>query len=511
MHIEVIPKAEDPSGARIPSFRPSDLSYGTRSPTYWPSTPSIFTKAFPLTNSNCFCLYDHLINLLLCSPLLKNSPSFPLSSTNISLINVTLSDCIFSNNHLNLPTIRGKVIDHLWLYDVNLQDYLVFDKTSFSSSTINHLHILYSSTEQITMLLISNDAFPSSISTVHFDSCYLIALNQPLNRLFMLESITLLNIQQFSWYDIQQQIIRLPKLRYVYIGEEILSTSNKIFNVISCQDLSSQWIFSYRSLQTCSCKLMSFLRTIYRWKNFYKCPNSSNTIDIIDDVCQFNGQEYRIQNQTDLFCNKCLSYQCPNGTLCAEVSDSAPVCGLLSRYDYETIRSRVPLTSYTKPFLLQESQNYLAMQPNKTLEPTGFNSIATILIDSNQNHTENSLSDAQMFHQTFSEMLSRPWSPAVYNSPTASPAVWQQLLASLDESIKNINDSDSEFEFQSPYISTMSLRFPSEQPPQQILSWLITNNNQITTNITNFQAYDKNITSRVFLKIDNNQSICDTS
>ena len=513
--VDVIPKTEDIlSRDDSISHPPTDLYYGARTTIFWPPIPSKDTNAFPLINSDCFCSYDLTINLLLCSPLLQTSSTYPLSDTNIPLINLTLNDCTFSDHHLNLPIIPGKNIDQLRLYNVNYQTYLVLDATSLSLYTINHMYIVYSYSQPITMLLISNETFSSSLRTLYITSCYLLTLNKPLNRLFSLESITLKNIEQFSWYDFQQQIVRLPRLRYIYITEEILSLTSDIFNAISCQDILPQWIVTYRSTQTCSCTYISLLKTVHRVGDVYKCPNSDNTIDFIDDICQFNGKEYAIQNRTDLFCDKCQTYRCRNGTLCAETYDSEASCVLQSRYDYETIRSRIPLTPYTKQFLFQESQGYLSINPNKTLQPSGFNSVAMVLINSNQNHTPNSASDVQMFHQTFSEMLIRPWSSAIYNSTGTPPQIWQQLFVSLDGSVKKINNSESKFVFQSKPISTMSLIFSPEQPPQETFGWKITNDNQITENMTNFQVVDKTITSRVFLKFNNNQQYkpkCETS
>jgi hypothetical protein len=504
--IYIKPKSEKQDRMDMVSHNPIDSSYILNRTTYSPQLSSTHTKAFSLTNSDCFCSYDQQINLLLCSPLLQTSSSFPLSSIDHSLINITLNDCTFSNNRLNLPIIKEKTIDHLRLYDINQEDYLVFDTTSFSFYKINHLYIIYSSIQPITMLLISNETFSLSLRTLYIDSCYLITLNQPLSRLVLLESITLINIHQFSWYDFQQQIIHLPKLHYVYIGEDILPVTNDIFNAISCEDLSSQWIFTYRLIQTCSCKLMSFLKTIHQYENLYKCPNSNNTIDFIHDICQFNENEYKIENETHLFCNQCLSHQCPNGTLCAETYDLQSNCLLLFKYDYQTILN-LPLTPYTKPFVFQESQTYFNINSNKTLQPNTFNSVATILIDWNQNYTENSLYDAQMFHQTFSEMLNQPWSPQIYSSTSGQSPVWKDLLLSLDELVKNIDDSQPTFEFQSKSISTISVRFPTGQQPSKIFGWKIANDNYITANITNSELINQNVTTRVFLNFNNNQSL----
>ncbi|CAF1140369.1 unnamed protein product [Adineta steineri] len=504
---------EDNSITVLPSRRPTESHSISR------TTPTQNTYASPLPNSNCFCSYDQIINLLLCSPLLQTSTSYPLSDTNTSLINITLNDCIFSTNHLNLPMIQRKNIDQLRLYNVNHRNYLVLDGSSFSSYSINNLFVVYSYTLPITMLLISNDTFSLSsinlsLRTLYISSCYIVTLNKPFTRLFLLESISLINIYQFSWYDFQQQIVLLPKLQTIYIVDEIFSLTGDIFNAISCQDLSSQWTFTYRSLQTCSCKYISFLQTMHRLPNSYKCPNSNNAIDFMDDICQFKEKEYQIQDEPNLFCNRCLTFPCPNGTLCAEVYDSEPVCVPLSRYDYETISNRIPLTPYTQPFLFRESQQFLSSNANRTLGPTAFNSVANVLIDSNRNNLQNSQNDAQMFHQTFSEMLDRPWSPTVFSSPNTSSGVWQQLLVSLDGSIKNLNDSEPKFVFQSKPISTMSLPFLPEQHSQGTYGWKITHDNQITENITDSQSNDINVTTRVFLKFNikqQNMPMCNSS
>jgi hypothetical protein len=130
-----------------------------------------------------------------------------------------------------------------------------------------------------------------------------------------------------------------------------------------------------------------------------------------------------------------------------------------------------------------------------------------MLINSNQNNTQISPSDAQMFHQTFAAMLSQPWSPQIYSTTSAQPAIIQNLLISLDQSIQNINDSEPKFEFQSEPLSTISLRLPSNQKIPEIFAWEITNDNQIQENFTNLQSINPNITSSVFLKL-NNTSNC---
>ena len=524
--VEVLPRLEeqyrtdDDSITTFTSTRSIDLYYTSRITAIPLAVDSILTYSFPLKDSNCFCLYVLITNLLTCSPSLQNSFSFPISSSNISFFNLTLNDCIFSNNHLSLPMIPGKNIDYLRLYNINSQDYLVFDATTFSLYTINRLYIFYSYIQPITMLLLSKETFSSlpislSLRTLYIDSCYLITLNKPFNRLLALESITLRNIDKFSWYDFQQQIIYLTKLRYVYIEEAIIFLAPDIFNAISCQDISSQWLFTYRLIQTCSCTFILFLKTISRHGNTSKCPNSDNIIEFISDSCQYNGIEYRIQNQTNLFCNKCLTYQCPNGAVCAETYNSKPNCVLLSRYDYETIRRRIPATPYTKQYLLQDSQPFLSANINVTLEPVAFNSIATLLINANQNLTENTQSDAQIFHQTFAEMLSRPWAPATYSAAAASPVMLKDLIISLDDSVKTIDDNETEFDFQSASISTLSLRFPTDQQLQKIFGWQITNDNAITANITNSQLINnKNTTTRVFLNFNSSelfQPTCNTA
>ncbi|CAF0794326.1 unnamed protein product [Adineta ricciae] len=488
----------------------TDFNYIPRSTTYWPLIPSVITNAFRLTDSNCFCSYDRISNLLSCSPSLQNATSYPVSDTNFPLINITLNDCMFSSNHFSVPNIGRKNIDQLRIYDVNRNDYLVLDGTSFSSYSINQLYIIYSYSRPITMLLISSETFSSSsiylsLHTLYITSCYLITLQKPFSRLFLLETITLRNIDAFSWYDFQQQIVRLPKLRFINIAEGDFPSLNNIFNVLSCKDISSQWILSYRMVQTCSCAYVSFLQTIQRQGVFYQCPNSVTAIDFSADICLFNGVEYLIGSETNFFCNKCRSFQCPNGTACAEAYPSEPTCISLSRCDYNTLQERVPLTPYTKQFLFRESQEYLTVNPNQTLGPQGFNSVATILIDSNRNPSPSSPNDAQMFHQTFSEMLNRPWSPEVYTASLSSPTVLQQLLVSLDGSIKTINNSESIFVFQSQPISTMSLHFPTDMPDQDRLGFKITNDNRISENITQTTSVDETVTSRIFLKIDPSQ------
>ncbi|CAF0748159.1 unnamed protein product [Rotaria sordida] len=512
----------DDSITTFSSYSRTNLYYVTSTRTYRPLAPATTTDAFHLIDSDCFCSYDQTINLLSCSPYLKDSFSYPLPYINTPTINVTLTSCKFFSKHLNLPLINGRNIDYLRLDDVNHKDYLVIDRTSFSSYRINHIYILCGYTQPITILLISNETFLSSfinlsLRTLYIDSCYLVTLNNTLNRLSYLESITLNNIEKFSWHDFQQEIIYLPNLRYIYIGEEISSTKNNIFNALSCQDILPQWILTYHLIQTCSCKLISFLTTIQHYNNISKCPNSDNRIEYIKDICLFNGKKYQIQNRPNLFCNKCLSYRCSNQTLCTEAYDSEPNCLLLSGHYYDTIRTRIPRTSYTKQFLPQESQEDQNINLNTTLDSNGFSSVATVLINSNRNSTECSSNDSKIFHETFAEMLDRPWAPEVYTlqqpittasiQPPSSTqqTIWQELLISLDRSVQHINDSEPKFEFQSKPISTMSLHFSTAQQPQEIFGWQITNDNIITANITNIQSIDKNVTSRVFLKFNTNK------
>ncbi|CAF2351180.1 unnamed protein product [Rotaria sp. Silwood2] len=517
---------EEQNTANIVGHDDSITNFSLHSPmnsydvtTYWSSIRSMIMNTFRLTGSNCVCSYDQLINLLSCSPYSQDPSSDPLSSINKRVINITLTSCNFFSNHLNLPLITKNSIDYLRLHDVNHQGHLIINERSFSSYTINHIYILYGYTQPTTKLLISNETFSSSLinlslRTLYIDSCYLVTLNKTLNRLFFLESITLINIEQFSWYDFQQEIKYLPKLRYIYIGDEILSTTNKIFNVLSCQDILPQWILTYLSIQTCSCQFISFLTTIQHYNNISKCPNSDNSIEYINDVCLFNGKKYQIQNQKNLFCNKCLSYQCSNQTLCTEAYDSQPICLSLSKDYYETIHNRIPIKSNTKQNFFQESQEYLSTNPNRTLDSNGFYSVAITLINSNRNLTEYSSNDAQMFHETFAEMLKRPWAPEVYTSsgypegPSSltQPIIWQQLLNSLDRSVQYIDDNEPKFEFHSKPISTISLRFKTEEQPQEIFGWQITNDNIVTANITDIQSIDKNVTSRVFLKFNTNKA-----
>jgi hypothetical protein len=233
--------------------------------------------------------------------------------------------------------------------------------------------------------------------------------------------------------------------------------------------------------------------------NTYQCRNSDRTIDFIDDICQFNGKEYQVQNQSNSFCNRCLTQQCPNGSLCGEAYDADASCLRLARYDYDRIRNRIPLTAYTKSYLVKESQEYLSVNATGTLEVNSFNTVVAILIDSNLNSTENTPADVEMFHQTFAAILNQPWSPDIYAALSSKPAVWQDLLLSFDDSMRNFNDTNATFEFQSQPISTVSLPFQSDVT----LDWRITNNNQITMNT---DSNNPNITTRVVLTLNNTQS-----
>ena len=496
------------------------------------SISSVRGNVFPLINSDCYCSYDQRINLLTCSPLLRYSFAFLIPSKNTSSINITLNDCTFSDNRLHLPIIKEKQIDHLHLHNINYQDYYVLDKESFSSYLINHLSIYYHYTQSITVIIMSNETFSStsinlSLRTLHIDSCYLLAFNKPFNKLSLLESMTLKNIYQFSWYDFHQEIKHLPRLRYLYISDEYISTKNNIFNVLSCEDISSQWIFTYRLIQTCSCKFISFLKTMHNGEHAYKCPNSDYTIDFIDNICQFNGKKYKIGNQINLFCNKCLSYRCSNQTACSEALNSEPNCLSLSRNDYKTIHTRMPLTFSTEQFLRYKTPEHSFENSNRTLESNEFYSISAILIDSNRNHSENSTIKAQLFHETLTEMLSRPWSPEIYTSVGQVPkppsrnatrppssVILQQLITSLEESVKNIDENESKFEFQSESISTVSLRISNIEQGHETFGWKITMDNKIIANITHLESIDKDTSSRVFLKFDSNpfnQSTCNYS
>ncbi|CAF5219880.1 unnamed protein product, partial [Rotaria magnacalcarata] len=153
-------------------------------------------------------------------------------------------------------------------------------------------------------------------------------------------------------------------------------------------------------------------------------------------------------------------------------------------------------------------------------------SIATILIEANQIATENSPTVTRMFHETFTEMLNKPWTEDIFSLPiydteaaallpsatvsstTESPPtnIWQGLIISLDRSMKNILDNISKFEYYSKPISAMSLRFLAEQQPKETFGWKITNDNRIISNITDEQSTDKTVTSRVFLNFHRNQT-----
>lgn len=478
--------------------------------------PSIFVRSIPLINSNCFCVYDQLMNLFQCSPFLQSYVSFSLTSTNRLLINVTINDCTFNNNRFNLPSIQDKTIDRLQLNDINHQDYLVFDSTSFASTSINTLSINYTYIQPITMILLSNETFASpvlrySLQTLHIESCYLLTLNQPFNCLISLQSITLMNIPQFSWYDFQQQIVSLPNLRRVYLGENIVPNTHDIFNVLSCQDLSPRWMLTYRLIQTCSCQLLAFLQTVERVGNRYRCRNSATIVDFIDDICQIHNREYLIYNQTNLFCNRCLFNRCDIGTLCAESPDLNSSCLPILRYDYITIRTRLPLTSLTQSFLIQENYQYLLFQPNLIVESNTLNGIGIAIVDPNRTQTINSLSQVHLLHQTFVEILGQPTIVPSYANTAAATIVrvptWNKLIRSLDESIKNINDTQDMFEFKSKPISTVSLVFPMDRQPPDIFGWKIADDNTITTNVTDSETSEINATSRVFLRFDKSRSL----
>ena len=459
------------------------------------------TKAFRLQNTDCFCSYDLVINLLVCSPLFENATTTDIASRNSSMINVTLHYCTFVNNCLQLPNIANKSIDELRLYDINYDNYLILDSKSFSTISINQLYIIYTHIQPLAIVLMSNETFvsstmSSSLRKLHIESCYIWSLNQPLSRLFQLESLTLINIQQFSWYDFQKQIINLPQLRLIIIEENLISSTNDIFNVLSCQDLASQWTLSYGLIQTCSCQLLTFIQTIRRYKNTYRCLNSNNAIDFIDDICQFNGKEYKLDNNhTQLFCHQCLSRTCPKGSLCGETYDSNSSCLSLSRNNYEMLRSRIPSTSATLPYLFYESQQYLNSEPNQTLDVNSFTNVAMLLIDSNQN---GSVSDFQMFHQTFSDMLDRPWASAVYVSNNVQTSVWQNLILSFEDSMRLLNDPNNKFEFQSKSLSTVSLPIQSTES----FDWKIINDNRISANLSE----NMTITTRVSIELNRNQT-----
>lgn len=486
-----------------------DLS---RSTTNAPRIPSIFVSSVPLINSNCLCAYDQRLNSYQCSPYLYNSATLPLSAVNLPLINVTLNDCIFSNNRFNLPLIQGKNIDHLQINDINHQNYLLFDSTSFASYSINAISINYTYIQPITMLLLSSETFNSSIlqrslKRLHIESSYLLTLNQPFNRLIALQSITLMNIPQFSWYDFYQQIVYLPNLRSIYLGETIVSNNYDIFNVLACEELSSQWMLTYRLLQTCSCHLMTFLSTVERKGNVYQCRNTNKIVDFIDNICQVNNREYLVRNQTDSFCRQCLSNQCPMGTFCAESFDLNFTCLLRTRSDYTNIRTRLPLTPSTQPYLVQENYQHLIVRPINTGPPDTPIGPGLIILDPNRTQPVNPLIEVQLLHQTFVEILTRPTvAPTMGVQQTfVQVSSWNRLIRSLDESIKNITDTEDVFEFKSKPISTVSLVFPIEQPPPTTFGWKIDDENTITTNITNVKSKDVNATARVFLQFDQSQ------
>ena len=272
---------------------------------------------FPLQDSDCFCSYDVMSNLLSCSPSLQNFPSSRMSREMSPIINITLSDCNFFNNHFNLPIFSGQEIDHLHLYDINRQDYLLFDHDSFFPYRIHHIYIYYTFVAPITMLLLSNETFASPsishvLTTLHIDSCYLLTVDSPFRYLRALQSITLIDIEHFSWYDFNQEIRQLPQLRWIDIVDETELMNNDTANVIACRDVPTQWIFSYRYIQTCGCEFVALLNSTRRFGDQYQCVNSSNAIDFLANVCRANGKVYEIKNQTNQFCQRCVSYGCPS-------------------------------------------------------------------------------------------------------------------------------------------------------------------------------------------------------
>lgn len=510
--VYVITNPEKGNTSNSPLRDTTELMDLSRSTTNAARIPSIFVSSVPLINSNCLCAYDHRLNSFECSPYLQNSATLPLSAVNLPLINVTLNDCIFSNNRFNLPLIQGKNIDHLQLNDINHQDYLLLDSTSFASYSINAISINYTYLQPITMLLLSNETFASpilrrSLKRLHIESSYLLTLNQPFSYLISLQSITLMNIPQFSWYDFYQQIVYLPNLRSIYLGEMFVSNTHDIFNVLSCQELSSQWMLTYRLLQTCSCHLMAFLGTVERKGQIYQCRNSNKTVDFIDNICQIHNREYLVRNQTEPFCKQCLVNLCPSGTFCAESYDLKPICLPLTRSDYFTIRARLPLTLSTQPYIVQENYQYLIFRSNNTVEPDPSSGVGTITMDPNRTQTVNPLSEVQLLHQTFVEILTRPTvAPTIGAQHTfVQIPSWNKLIRSLDESIKNINDTEDIFEFKSKPISTVSLVFPIKQKPPSTFGWKIDNDNTIITNITETKFNDMNVTARAFLRFDQSQ------
>ncbi|CAF2027361.1 unnamed protein product [Rotaria magnacalcarata] len=481
-------------------------------------------------DSNCFCVYDRTPNLVECSPMLRNQPPIVLSN-NTTQINMTLTSCIFNANRFTLPTIENKPIDRLHLMDVNRGGYLVFDATSFSAHKISHISIEYNYDNSPTKLLISNEAFSqisikSKLRKLSFKNCYLITLKKSIGELVLLFSIELTNIHGFSWYDFLQEIKGLRSLKDITI-DEINSTSiNSIFNVLSCQDILPQWNLTFLLIQTCSCEFMEFLKATPHNGSIFQCTNEAKDIHIRDDVCRYNGSVYEIKNRTEQFCKQCLSSKCSDRTFCTEANDFKSDCVSPSRFGDASLLNPVPMTSYTKPFIFQGTQQYLTINTNKSLEPGAFYSIATILIEANQIATENSPTVTRMFHETFTEMLNKPWTEDIFSLPiydteaaallpsatvsstTESPPtnIWQGLIISLDRSMKNILDNISKFEYYSKPISAMSLRFLAEQQPKETFGWKITNDNRIISNITDEQSTDKTVTSRVFLNFHRNQT-----
>ena len=359
-----------PSQTSIQSTR---ITTGTRSS----SAPFPFTTervmnpiytiqpALSLPNSNCFCTFDALTNLLTCSPGLKSNMSNVLPTGNRSIINMTLNSCRFSNNHLNLFNFVGQRIDLLILADTNQQDYLVFDRSSFESYRINQMIIYYTVQQRVTILLMSDDTFSSlmlrsSLISLRIESCYLLVLPNTFRNLENLRSIILVDIDQFSWSDFQREIRPLTQLRSLIIQDETKISRKNIANVLSCNDFFKQWTFVYRSLQTCSCELISFLKSLRSYDKTYQCLNSLMVVDLFIDRCELNGKEYLLtENNTSQYCSRCLNSRCSPDTVCIETTSSSPTCVPRSRLDYEIIRQRVPPSPLTNKFLFRETQAYL--------------------------------------------------------------------------------------------------------------------------------------------------------
>ena len=469
------------------------------------STSIILTDPIPLVNSDCLCFYDSMTNSLICTPpsVVEFLPSSPLPSTDRPSINVALNGCQFLNNIVKLPMIGRRSIDHLRLNNINAQGYLLFDSSSFASSSISHITISYTSTDPVSILLLSNDTFAplsSSLRTLYIDSCYLITLYRPFRQLTSLQSISFVTVDQYSWSDFYQDIVSLPVLGQVFITDRLFSTTGPFMNAVSvsCSNLAPSWILNDRTGQTCDCTFVSMLRAENSLQDIFKCSDSNDTMNLLGLICRLQKRGPLALNRISPSCRKCPSDACSSGAPCTPASPSQPTCIPPRKYDLAAMRQRIPLTSSTRRFLLNGTEQTNTSNASGPLEPSGFLSLATMLSGLNPSLAASAPTDPQLFHQMLLEMLSRPWSPSIYSSSVSLHDSWQSVFVSLDNTVKEINDSDPRFEFQSQVLSTVSVRFATDQQLQSTFGWKVNNDNRVIANASDWT--ETNISSRIFLR-----------